>query len=274
MSPLSLLGKRLTGAANLLFNRGGNFPADVARALLADVNAQRPDHLVVSGDLSNLSYPGEFRLVDQLLQGADLPAEQITVVPGNHDCYTRGTLRREVFSAHLGRYLRGQRQPGPGAFPLLKLQPGLAVLALDSSRPSAPLMAVGTLGGRQLRLARWLLGLDEARRRFRLVVVHHPPLPTHTHWHNGLTDAEALLEVLREAGADLVVHGHIHRHSRGSVPGPDGEIPVISAGSGTWLSPDDPERRAQYNLYRLRDGALDAVQIRRYNPQSGAFEPA
>lgn len=269
--PLDLLNKRITGAANLLFNRGGQYSIDVARALIRDVNALGVDHVVVSGDLSNLSLPAELALAREVLGELDLPASRVTVVPGNHDCYTPGAARQELFETHLGAFLRGDVQPGPGTFPYLSIQDGLAVLALSSARVSAPLMAVGTLGGRQLRLAEALLARPECEGRARVVALHHPPCGPHAHWHNNLTDRRAFAAMLARAGADLVLHGHIHRHTTEALPGPAGGIPVVSAASGTWLSPEDPSRRAQYNLYRLDAGLVD-VSVRRWDPEAGAFE--
>ena len=45
---------------NLLFNRAREFPPEVADALFRDLEQLALDHLVVSGDVTNLSLPGEF----------------------------------------------------------------------------------------------------------------------------------------------------------------------------------------------------------------------
>jgi hypothetical protein len=47
---------------------------------------------------------------------------------------------------------------------------------------------------------------------------------------------------------------------------------VLGVGSGTWLSPHDPARRAQYNLYEVEDGKLVRVLVRRWEPSTGRFE--
>jgi 3',5'-cyclic AMP phosphodiesterase CpdA len=280
VGPLDFVGKRLTGGLNLLFNRGGEFPADVARALMRDLQEQRPDHLVVSGDVTNLAFPGELELVRGLLADSGLPPASVTVVPGNHDYYTRGSARRDDFCRILAEHLRGDLQPGPGRFPFVQLVgERVAVLALSSSRPSAPLMAVGTLGGRQLRLAEQLLLDPACRERFRLVVLHHPPWrDEHVDWHNRLTDHAALAAMLGRAGAELVVHGHLHRFIERRLAGPAGaEIPVIGVCSSTWLSPKDPARRAQYHIYRIGKGegqdhrGAFELERRRFDPASGAF---
>ena len=275
VSPLALLNKRLTGAANLLFNRGGQFPIETARALIEDVKGQAPDHVVVSGDVSNLSLEPEFALVASVLDGLQMPPDRVTVVPGNHDCYTGSAARDESFSEGLKRYLRGDLQPGPGSFPYLKLSTdGLAVLALSSARVSAPLLAVGTLGSRQLRLAEELLMHPVCADRFRLIVLHHPPGGPHVSWGKRLTDADDLKRLLRRVGAELVVHGHLHRFVRDTLAGPFGDIPVQGCASSTWMSPSDQERRAQYLLYEVEGRTITGLRRRRFDPTEGTYTEA
>jgi 3',5'-cyclic AMP phosphodiesterase CpdA len=275
VSPLAFLGKRLTGGLNLLFNRGGEFPVHVAQALMRDLVDQHPDHLVVSGDLTNLAFEGELELVHETLAACGLPAAAITVVPGNHDYYTRASAREDHFCRIMAEHLRGDLQPGPGRFPFVRLRgTTLALVALSSARPSAPLMAVGTLGRRQLRLLERLLADEALAGRFRLVVLHHPPRGEHIKWHNRLTDADDLAAVLARVGAELVIHGHLHRFCEESLPGPEGRpIPVIGVASGTWLSPADPRRRAQYNLYRIEASGRFEVNRRGYDLAARVFGP-
>jgi len=260
--PWDFLGKRITGGLNLLFNRRGEFPEAVLRLLVDDVHGQAVDHVVVSGDLTNLAFPAELRRVRDVLGGLQLPPSALTIVPGNHDYYTRDSLRHDHFRRVIG-----------GSFPALRVQGDLAVLALNSAHPSPPLMAWGTLGAEQIARAGALLAGDECRGRFRLVVLHHPPHRDHVDWHNRLVDRQAFVAMLREVGAELVVHGHLHRPIRRQLDGPDGPIPVIGVGSGTWLSPRDPSRRAQYNLYRIEGRRLVEVRTRRLGPDQRRFEP-
>ncbi len=93
-------------------------------------------------------------------------------------------------------------------------------------------------------------------------------------WGKRLTDADAFARVLRRVGADLVVHGHLHRFIRQELPGPLGQIPVQGCASSTWLSPSDTARRAQYLLYETSGQELSGTRLRRYDPQQGAFTPA
>jgi 3',5'-cyclic AMP phosphodiesterase CpdA len=79
---------------------------------------------------------------------------------------------------------------------------------------------------------------------FRVVLVHHPPDPGATGARRALSDGPALCALLRRTGADLVLHGHLHRTRIAAIEGPDGPIPVVGAPSASRAG-----RRAHYHLY-------------------------
>lgn len=269
--PRDFLGKRLTGGLNLLLNRGGEFSTEVAITLMRDVSAQGAEHLLVSGDLTNLALPSELALARRVLAELKLPPSEVTVVPGNHDAYTEEVVRRDDFGRLMLPFLRGDLQ-GASGFPFARLRGELAVIALTTAVPTAPLIATGRVGRGQLQALERLLDSAECRARFRLVVLHHPPHDRHVHWHNRLLDAGELRAVLARSGAELVVHGHQHRFLRLALDGPSGPIPSIGVGSGSWLSPRDPARRAQYNLYRIEAGRLLELRRRGYDLSLRRFD--
>ena len=49
------------------------------------------DHVVVSGDLTEIGAPGEFETLAEVLHDSGIPADRMTLVPGNHDLYTSPT---------------------------------------------------------------------------------------------------------------------------------------------------------------------------------------
>ena len=81
-------------------------------------------------------------------------------------------------------------------------------------------------------------------------MIHHPPFQYATPYHKRLVGIERFQQVLREKGADLVLHGHTHLATRQEIGGPDGPIPVIcvpAAGNGTGnLKP-----AGRYNLFDI-----------------------
>ena len=55
--PADFIGKRAVGALNLAVNRGRKHKMQLLEALRLDLRAQAPDHLALTGDLSNMSLP-------------------------------------------------------------------------------------------------------------------------------------------------------------------------------------------------------------------------
>ena len=81
--------------------------------------------------------------------------------------------------------------------------------------------------------------------------------------------------MLRRRGAELVLHGHLHRTTLASLPGPERAIPVIGVPSASHAGPG-AKRCAAYHLYDIaRDGARGRFAIRRrvraYDPATGHF---
>jgi 3',5'-cyclic AMP phosphodiesterase CpdA len=251
-----LLNKRAIGYLSWRLRRRARHRADVLAALVGDLRAARPDHVVVTGDLTHLGLPDEFEQVRRWLDELGPPA-QVTVVPGNHEAYVRAP-----WAATLGRwapYLASDPRFAAGAeadafFPTVRVRGPAAFIGLSTARPSAPLLAVGRVGPAQLaRLARVLA---ETRRQglFRVLLVHHPPLAGIVRWRKRLTDGRALRAVLARHGVELVLHGHAHRTSIAYFETSAGRAPVVGVPSASALGPG-PDRRARYHLYRLaREG--------------------
>ena len=110
-----------------------------------------------------------------------------------------------------------------------------------------------------------------------MVLVHHTPVAGTDSRRRALTDAAALRAVLGRWGADLVLHGHGHRTHFGSVPGPEGPIPVVGTRSASDVG-SKPGKRAQYHVYDIEPdaGAGPArfriiARIRGYDPARGGF---
>jgi len=83
-----LIGKRVTGYVNWQRKRRFIHDPAVLSAVAADVRAQAPDHIAVTGDVANISLPAEFRRGRDWLESLG-SAQDVTFVPGNHDIYVR-----------------------------------------------------------------------------------------------------------------------------------------------------------------------------------------
>jgi 3',5'-cyclic AMP phosphodiesterase CpdA len=196
-------------------------------AIAADVKAARPDHIAITGDLTNFSTREEFAAARSWLEALGPPAA-ITVSPGNHDALVvaRGGDRFEPWRPWLG-------DDDSAQFPQARRRGPLAIINLCSARPTALHLAQGALDERQLQRLPPLLRQARAAGLFRVVLIHHPPAPDVVSPRKALRDAPQLLAILAAEGAELVLHGHAHEATVTTVPGPCRAIPVLGVPSAS-----------------------------------------
>jgi 3',5'-cyclic AMP phosphodiesterase CpdA len=244
-----LAGKRALGYLNWIRNRHKYHRREVLDALVADLQAQRPDHVAVTGDLVNLALEAEFTPAQAWLKSIGTP-QHVTVVPGNHDAYVRATRYR--FTGTFGDYLRGDTDANGATFPFVRRRGPLALIGVSSAVPTAPLMATGKLGRVQLDALDRTLAQLSSERAFRVLLVHHP-LQSDSRIKR-LTDSRQLRALLKRHGVELVLHGHDHIHSTMWFDGTDGKIPAIGVPSASALA-HRHYPAAAYNLFSIdRDG--------------------
>jgi 3',5'-cyclic AMP phosphodiesterase CpdA len=240
---IELAGKRALGYVNWTRNRHKYQRREVLDALVADVKAQGPDHIAVTGDLVNLALEAEFAPARAWLDGVG-PPDRVTTIPGNHDAYVRATFHR--FGETFAPYLAGD--DGRIGFPSLRRRGPLALISLSTAVPTLPLMATGTLGPDQLASLEEVLERLAAEDVFRVLLVHHP-LKSHAR-HKRMTDSAGLLTLLKRHGVELILHGHDHIHSTMWFEGPNGDIPAIGVPSASSLAHGHTPAAA-YNLFTI-----------------------
>ncbi len=270
LRPWHALDKRLLGGINALVRRRKIHRREITVAALEAVAGLAPDHVVVSGDVSTVGAEVELRAFWQGLARAGLDPRDVTVLPGNHDAYLRSSERADAFGRVFAEHLRSDPPFAGDRWPRVRLRRGLAVVACNSARPSAPLLAVGTLGAAQLERLEQVLTHPALVDRFRLVAVHHPPQPRAARWHNRLTDAPALRQVLARAGAELVIHGHLHRPLRAELTGPSAPVPVRGVSSVS-SAEHPPGRRGAFALYHLQGRSLVGERLYRLELAGDTF---
>lgn len=263
--------KRLIGGIHALLRRQWIHRREILEAALTALAGLGPDHLVVTGDISTLGAREELEAFRDLLGMLPMTPSDITVVPGNHDAYTRPLVEARIFHEIFEPYLTSDFPSSPESWPKVRLRGSLAIVACCTARPSAPLFAVGTLGADQGARLEAVLGELGQRRFFRTVALHHPPQEGAGHWHNRLTDAAELRSIIGRQGAELVLHGHLHRHLEAGLPGPGALVPVrgIPSVSSGEVSPG---RRGGFRLYRIQGTQLTGAETWSYVPDFGCFK--
>lgn len=273
--PFRLFNKRLTGYLNLRFHRKHVHKPTAAQAVAQAIRALHVDHVVITGDVSNLALEREFDRVRRFVEDdLSLPPDRVSLVPGNHDAYTRGAHRSGRFDKAFAKYLESDvpvAESGP--FPYVKLRGPVAIIGLSTARPRPPFMASGALGRSQVASLRKALAHPEVARRTVVLLQHHP-------WHHkgmvhlfleGLWDARAEADALRGLEHGLLLHGHQHRRIHREVATDRGHIDAIGATSAS-LVHDSDERMSGFNLYEISDeGRLGPFSSLRFNGDLGLF---
>lgn len=269
LRPLSqLAGKRSLAYLAWLRKRARDMPS---APLLADIAAQGADHVAVTGDLTNLGLPGEFVAVRDWLARVGPPA-RVTVIPGNHDATVPVPWERGIGCWR--PWMAGDDAGDAPPFPFVRRRGPVALIGLCSAVPTPPGSAAGRLGAAQL--ARLPPLLDAAARDglFRVVLVHHPPLPARGGRRRELRDRDALAALLRRAGAELVLHGHYHAVLRAAVEGPAGRVPVIGAPLALRAGSDGPAGWHLHRIMREAGGWRLETTLRTWDAASTAFRTA
>jgi 3',5'-cyclic AMP phosphodiesterase CpdA len=258
--------KRLTGGINLALRRRSAHQGSLFDRMMGLIEPLEVERVVVTGDLTNLALEPEFELVKRKLEALPVPA---TVIPGNHDVYTRGSARAGRFEQYMAPFMEGDRE-GDANYPFVQRFAGVAIIGVSTAIATLPLYATGMVGQDQLARLRQILAATRQEQRARVVLVHHPPVPGVSKKRHDLLDVLNFGEVLKAEGAELVLHGHEHRRIDSTLPGPDGPIPVHGIGSGTVVS-QVVERRASFSVY---DASYEAITREVYEWNGSDFVSA
>ena len=106
----------------------------------------------------------------------------------------------------------------------------------------------------------------QGRGLFRLVLIHHPPLPGQADAARGLRDAGDLKAVLQHGAPELVIHGHNHCNMlawlacASDAEGAAGRTAVVGAPSASLGRVRHGETLARYNLFRIARPAAGSAE--------------
>jgi 3',5'-cyclic AMP phosphodiesterase CpdA len=274
------LNKRLTGYANLRLKRGSIHRSAYVRAIAREITRQAVDHVVITGDLTNLALESEFELAREVIRDdLGLDAARVSIIPGNHDVYTGGSQRKLRFATYFADYLAsdlpllGVSVPA-GRFPFVKLRGPVAIIGLSSAVTRLPFVAAGRLGPSQLTALARILEDEEVRKRTPVIAIHHPihnPRSPLKSMLEGLSDADELVTILRGLPRGLILHGHLHRRIQREHMTDCGALTSAGATSAS-LHHADPTRSAGFNVYEIDDGgSITHVLAHVFEPEGATF---
>lgn len=178
----------------------GTVQPAVMRALAQLAKAQRPDVLVLSGDITQRARASQFAQARAFCDS--LAIAQWLVIPGNHDIPLFNLYQRLITP-----YARFRQAFGPVLEPVLST-PWLLAIGVKTTRRWRH--KNGEVSAAQVD--RVVAELQRsAPGQLRIVVVHQPVHVMHAKdQHDRLRGWEPAVQAWSRAGADMVMGGHIH----------------------------------------------------------------
>nr|WP_316641000.1 metallophosphoesterase [uncultured Roseateles sp.] len=173
---------------------------EVLESLLRLAQQQRPDVLLLSGDITQRATRAQFGAARAFVDRLQVPV--VLAIPGNHDIPLFNPLAR-LFDPY-GRYAHAFGRQLEPVFD----SDAVLVLALDTTRRYRH--TDGEVSAAQIeRVAQRLAAAKPDQ--WRIVMTHQPVAVTREQdRHNLLRGHEAAVRRWAEAGADMIVGGHIH----------------------------------------------------------------
>jgi len=267
INPGDLLNKRVLGYLSWRGHRREEHRSEVLQALVQDLRELQPDHTVITGDMTHLGLPEECQEVSAWLPSVAGP-ERLTIIPGNHDVYIAAPWAKTL--GLWAPYMASDQAPAQqqsALFPGLRVRGPLALISVSSACPTPPFFATGCLGDTQLESLAKLLVEMGIQGLIRVLLIHHPPLQDVIGWRKRLTDSNALCEVIRKRGVEMILHGHTHRSVMNRFETQYGSVPVVGVPSASGIGLK-PGRRAQYHLCHISDspqGRMLDISVRGYD---------
>lgn len=244
-------GKRLIGAVSWFANRRRQHQLAIANAVRDSIIASQVDHIALTGDLVNIASWNEFPAAADWVSSFGA-RDRLSFVPGNHDTYV--SVPWEKGLKHLTPWMKPDRHEADAAttlFPFVRMRRTVAMIGLNSGRPQNYFSAGGMLGEQQLRDLKHLLAILGQQGFYRVVMIHHPPLPGLAKPRKALTDAAGMKQVLVDEGCELVLHGHNHHFMLNWLDTKSGHTPVIGAPSAS-LRGDSKHEPAGWNHFDIQ----------------------
>ena len=225
------MSKRVLGMGNLYLRRAKQYPLQRAKLLVEQIKNMKWDHLVISGDLTQLSLKKDFLLARETLEPLLKDPERVTIIPGNHDRYIHYTSKTDYYKQYFGEFF------GNEEIHVRNLNQEWVIVGWDSAHPNDWLTASGTVRRSTIQATENLLNSFPEKTRF--IIANHYPLTFPEGWkidhHHELYNLLPVRNwILRQPNIRLYLHGHIHRNwqhrlSRGSAP----ELLLLNSASST-----------------------------------------
>ncbi|MGI9228514.1 MAG: metallophosphoesterase family protein [Gammaproteobacteria bacterium] len=248
-----LLNKRILGYLSWRYRRRHIHKREILDQIITLIRGEDPALLAITGDLTHIGTRGECQQVETWLAEI-VRTFDIALIPGNHDCYTRADYADTI--GRWQRYFPGQAVHDSATFPSLRRIDDIAVIGVNTALPTAPFLATGKVGKTQLAALAELLRSTGQAGLFRLVLLHHGPVAGTYRNRKRLVDEAAVTDLIKQYGAEMILHGHGHNMVEQIIEANGKHIPVSGVASGSAVANRDhpPAGYKLYDIHRAQQG--------------------
>lgn len=227
-------------------------------------------HIVISGDLTEMGTPTEYEHLAELLDESEVEPDTVTLIPGNHDAYTSPDGWKRAMAGPLAKFA-----PTSAAEPGKVVDRGeIAFLPIDVTKYQTVARSGGELTQATIDAVDARLGDRALQNKAVVVVQHHPPFSNpHSPWHfiDGLAGYARMLACLAKHPRVQLLHGHNHQITDRVVQLPlqvgerlrsvVGSVRLVPRVFSASAIVEDELGRPRVRLYDLRDGMLEAIGL-------------
>jgi len=272
--------------------------------LLSEIAKTNPDHLVVTGDLTDNADPGDLRIARNLLAKHGFSgSEKLTVIAGNHDIFggvqsiedivlfpercrsvDYNSKIREFHSVFSSTLDNSVYVSANCFYPFAKIIKEVLFIALNSvdiySKLRNPFASNGFVTPEQMDEIRYIISTFKKDVRSIAVLIHHhfykldseSESLTHSLWQRiegqtlKLRKRKRLLKFLGELGVQAIFHGHVHEQRDYSMKG----LRIVNSGGSVYGM---KKQNVFYNLAMFEKNNI-GVEIRKYKfkPETEPFK--
>jgi len=230
---------------------------EVMEKLLANLDLKNTDLIFFNGDMANDLRSEQQMFADFMDTGVKVFASEVPMyyARGNHE--TRGPFASPfpayfpTTSGHLYYLVRR----GPVCF---------VVLDCGEDKPDSDIEYSGIVNMDFYR-SEQALWLKEALKHpeyqsapYKIVICHMPPFGG---WHGEKEIAEKFVPLLNEAGAQIMLSGHLHRHVKAAPVSNNHRFPVLVNSNNTMIRAKADDRRLLIEVVDQQKKVTDSIEI-------------
>lgn len=261
----------IPGYINYTFRRRKKYPLHLWEAIVRKLDSIRPDAIIISGDITNVSHPKEYERALEILD--PVLSEKTFMIPGNHDRYTIKAAKGEgpalpYYEKSFSKWM-GEEISNDFGYLRIKKIGSLTLVGWDSNMPLSILDAYGRIS-RELAQAT-LEYLEKEKIPNYILVCHHPiwnPPERQESFGHKMRNRDEIAEILKAKPPIAYLHGHVHTNWA-KAPDPQKPFYVVNSASSTRIA----DTRHQSGFHSLEwDGKSLSVQRFAFSSEKNEFQ--